>query len=197
MHQPPVVPHKEGVGGGDGQMVQHLRASFKRHAGHPAVEAIDPPHCITGAQILSGDPAAQQDEEGVLGGRGERIVIEGQGHDHRVQMPPGRGDGIHAGFAGGFVVREDRVADLDRGDGGGPVRRGDGGVRAEATPAVGDAPRRFGRIVRRPDRIRGCVRCLERVDRGGGVEERPRRQPAAGDDGRSLGHCTHVRADLR
>ena len=37
MHQPPILPHKEGVGGGNGQIVQHLGAGFKGYPRHQAI----------------------------------------------------------------------------------------------------------------------------------------------------------------
>ncbi|MCG8347041.1 MAG: hypothetical protein MI924_04600, partial [Chloroflexales bacterium] len=76
MHQPPPIPHEEGVGGGDRQIVQHLGAGFKRHAGHPAIGAINLAHRITGAQIRRGDPATQQHKEGMVGRGRQRGVVE-------------------------------------------------------------------------------------------------------------------------
>ena len=55
----------------------------------------------------------QQHKEGMVGRGGQRLVIEGQRHDHRVQAPPGRGDRVHPGGVGVFSISLDLIAGLD------------------------------------------------------------------------------------
>jgi hypothetical protein len=75
MHQPSPFTDKEGVGLGDGEIVHQLRPLLNRNRLDHSIAAIYLAYPITDLQFPSRHPAAQQDEEGVLGCGLDRFAI--------------------------------------------------------------------------------------------------------------------------
>lgn len=109
MHQPGVVADEEGVGIGDSEIVHALAALHNFHLLDRPVLAVGLAHGHSWPQVAGIDPAAQQDIEGVLWRRLDRLATQGELDDHRVEVREGRRDGVDARRPRRLVIREDRL----------------------------------------------------------------------------------------